>query len=94
VTVYPSRLEISTAALGGDPNANPLVRAVGQLIQRRQATVRPGDLPYRPEVRFLVRPQFERTFLTAYPAQDGLAVPKSRQMLRPEDDVAFIVAGD
>ena len=63
------------------------------MIDRRQATVRPGDLPYRPQIRFLVWPDALRSFHLAYPALEGLAVPKTRQNLQPEDDVFAIVAG-
>lgn len=92
LVVYPSRQEIPVAALGRGPN-NPLVQQVRQMIDRKQATVRPGDMPYRPHVRFLVRPQFEATFYQAYPSLDGLTVPKSRQTLEPEDNVQEIIAG-
>lgn len=90
--VYPSRQEIPLSALSRDPS-NPLLRAVRQMIDRKQATVAPGDMPYRPHVRFLVRPQFEQAYYQGYPSLDALAVPKSRQTLEPEDNVQEILSG-
>jgi hypothetical protein len=91
VVVHPSRRSFAVAeVLGPD---NPLLECLQEMIARRQALVRPGDLPYRPHVRFLVRPADLRTFHAVFPTLDALAVPKSRQNLAPEDDVAAIVAG-
>jgi hypothetical protein len=92
IVLYPSRLEFPLKVLPSGPDGNLLLKAVQQMIDRRQATVRPGELPYRPQVRFLVWPEALRTFHLAYPALDGLAVPKARQNLQPEDDVPTIVA--
>ncbi len=75
-----------------DPS-NPLLMCLQEMIARRQALVRPGDLPYRPQVRFLVRPQHMRIYHAVFPCLDALPVPKSRQNLQPEDDIAAIVYG-
>jgi hypothetical protein len=92
VALYPSPPKIFTLAeLGGTDN--PLVQAVEQMITRRQGLVRPGDVPFRPHVLFLVRPEHERTYFLAYPALDALSVPKARHTLEPEDDVTAIVTG-
>jgi hypothetical protein len=58
---------------------NPLVQAVAQLIARRQASVRPGDPPYRPQVRFLVHPGGLRTYHLAYPDLELLQIPLTWQ---------------
>ena len=63
------------------------------MIERRQGLVRAGEPPFRPEVHFLLRPENLRTYHLAFPALDTLHVPKMRQNLQPEDDVAAIVAG-
>ena len=63
------------------------------MIARRQALLRPGEPPYRPEIRFLMRPENLGTFHVAYPALDPLPVPKRRQNLDPDDDVDAITAG-
>jgi hypothetical protein len=92
IVVYPTHLLIPASALGRASGSNPLLQSVQQLIDRKQATVRPGDAPYRPEVRFLVHPDAGRTYHLAYPTLDALAAPKTAQTLAPEDDVAALVA--
>ena len=75
---------------GGD---NPLLQSLRQTIARRQATVRPGEPLYRPEVRFLVRPDALKTYHLAYPAVDGLPAEKKAQNLGPDEDAAAVIAG-
>jgi hypothetical protein len=91
VVVYPTARSFTLAEVTSP--ANPLLSCLQEMIARRQALVRPGELPYRPHVRFLVRPEHLRTYHTVFPALDALQVPKSRQNLAPEDDVAAIVYG-
>jgi hypothetical protein len=91
VVLYPSRQVFPLTALGGP--GNPLEQAVRQLIDRRQALLRPGEPPFRPHVCFLVRPENLRTYHLAFPALEALPVPKSRQNLQPEDDVDALVTG-
>ena len=93
VVVYPTRTLVPLSALNRPAGSNPLPQTIQQLIDRKQATVRRGEMPYRPEVRFLVRPEAERTYHLAYPTLDGLAAPKTSQNLGPEDDVSAVVAG-
>jgi hypothetical protein len=76
--------KISASSLKTADNNNPLLTAVRQMIDRRQATVRPGEMPYRPQVRFLVRPEGLRTYYLAYPALDSLQVPKTSESVTPE----------
>jgi hypothetical protein len=92
VVLYPSRQLILVSGITPDPNTNQLLGMLQLMIARRQAQVRPGELPYRPQVRFLVRPEFERTFHKVYPTLDNLGAPVFRQTLIPEDDVLRIVA--
>jgi hypothetical protein len=93
VVVYPSQLLVSAATLARASGSNPLQEALKQMIDRRQATVRPGEPPYRPEVRFLVRPDALKTFHLAYPAVDGLPAEKKAQNLGPDEDAAAVIAG-
>ena len=74
---------VSLAAPGGD---NSLLQGVRQLIERRQASVRPGEVPYRPQIRFLVQPDGLRSYYTAYPALERLQLPMTRENFQPEDD--------
>jgi hypothetical protein len=93
VILYPSHRVFPLTTVSRFPaNNNPLLLAVQQLIDRRQASVPPGHSPYRPEIRFLVRPDSTRTFHVAYPAVEALQVPKRRQNLEAEDDVFTIMA--
>jgi len=91
VVVYPSRQEIPVSYLSRDPN-NPLMRLVQQMINQKQASVRPGDLPYRPHISFLVRPEYERSYNQSFPSLDMLTEPKSRRTLDSDEDVQEIVA--
>lgn len=56
-----------------------LVRAVVQLVTSRQATVRPGEPPYRPVLRFLVHEQGRRTYHRVYPLLENLRLPMVRE---------------
>jgi hypothetical protein len=53
--------------------------SVQQWIARRQATVREGQTPYRPLVRFRVNPDGLRTYYAAYPLLERLGVPMKRE---------------
>jgi hypothetical protein len=58
---------------------NPLLQTLKQMIARRQAGVRPGEPPYRPQVRFLIYPDGLRTYYLAFPALEPLGIPLTRQ---------------
>jgi hypothetical protein len=85
VVLPTARLRFDAAALtarGAD--SHPLIQAVQQLIDRRQATVPAGVPPYRPMIRLEVRPDGLRSYYLAYPLLEGLRVPLFRQDLEPE----------
>jgi hypothetical protein len=44
-------------------------------------------LPYRPQIRFLVRPEGVRTFFLAYPVLEVVGVPMNRQDVERDEDV-------
>jgi hypothetical protein len=92
VVLYPSQREYPLTALTGA--TNPLVETVQQMIERKQSGVRPGDMPYRPQLRFLVRPETLRTYWSVYPLFDALPVQKTRHNLTPEEDVRTLVTGN
>jgi hypothetical protein len=58
---------------------NPLLQNLRQTIARRQATVRPGDPPYRPQLRFLIYPDGLKTYYLALSAVESLGVTVTRQ---------------
>lgn len=81
-----AQLKLSGERFGTDGNAKDqtraaaeLAEAVRRLIARRQASVRPGETPYRPLIRFQVQPSGLRTYYAIYPVLDGLRVPMSRE---------------
>jgi hypothetical protein len=86
VLVLPGGQVIASAALAPGTGGNPLRDLVGGMIARRQATVRPGEPPYRPMIRFRVRPEGLRTYYLAYPALESLGVPMSRESINPDEE--------
>jgi hypothetical protein len=56
-----------------------LAQAVANLIARRQASVRPGEPPYRPLIRFQVSNEGLRTYYHVYPLLEQLRVPMTRE---------------
>lgn len=86
VLVPATGLRLATASLAAPGGADALLQAVRQLIERRQASVRPGEVPYRPQIRFLVQPDGLRSYYTAYPALERLQLPMTRENFQPEDD--------
>jgi hypothetical protein len=79
------KAHIPTALLKSDAKAGPLVvGALRQLIDRRQATVRPGEAPYRPKIRFRVHRDGQRSYYFAYPLFERLGIPMARQDLEAE----------
>jgi hypothetical protein len=80
-------LEIAEISKGKN-GTNALLETVQGMISRRQATVRPGEPPYRPMIRFRVRPDGLRSYYLAYPALDSLHLPMSRENLEPEENKA------
>lgn len=68
------------ADLERDPAARTaFMDVVQQWIARRQATVREGQTPYRPQVRFRVNPDGLRSYYAAYPALEKLGYPMKRE---------------
>jgi hypothetical protein len=89
VVLFPSRQRIATTQLSkGENGSNPLREAIQQMITRRQATVRPGEPPYRPMIRFRVLSDGLRSYHLAYPALEALRVPMTRENVDPEETKA------
>ena len=93
LVLYPSQQTFTLAQATSDSPGNPLVKAIQQMIDRRQSSRRADEPPYHPQVCLLVRPEHVRTFLTVYPALAALPVQKSRRNLDADDDVISIVTG-
>jgi hypothetical protein len=88
VVLYPGSVRVSLASLAsGQEGGARLVQAVQQMIARKQATVRQGEPPYRPQVRFLVRPDGLRSFYAGYPWLEGQQIPMSRQNIDKDEEI-------
>ena len=85
--LYPSLLQFSLTEAAAPAASNTLLATLREMIDRRQAALPPNDVPFRPQVRFLIRPNSLRTFHMTYPVLDALPVPKTRQNLAADDDV-------
>lgn len=66
---------------------NPLVLAVRQMIERRQARVPEGEPPYRPLLRFQIKSDGLRAYYLAYPMLDSLNIPMMREDCDPESNI-------
>jgi len=60
-------------------NDNPLLQAVRTVIARRQATVRPTEPEWKPQLRFLVHTEGLRSYYAAFPALEPLRLPMTKQ---------------
>jgi hypothetical protein len=90
VVLHPYGTSFSADSLAANNGGGVLLQeAIGRLIARRQATVRPGEQPFRPQVRFLVRPDGLRAFHRAYPVLETLHIPLTRQNLDADEEVTF-----
>ena len=83
--VLPTGERITAKALAAPEGGKELRSAVEALISRKQATVREGEPPYRPLIRFLVHPDGLRLYHMAYPTLEPLQVPIVRQNVEADD---------
>jgi hypothetical protein len=71
----------SLSSLADATTDHALCQAIEQLIARRQAVVRPGETPYRPTIRFQIRPDGLRSYYMVYPLLERLRIPMTRENL-------------
>ncbi len=81
VTVSPGSMRFQWAANNLQATDRALVESIGNLIARRQASVRPGEPPYRPLIRFQVSREGLRMYYHVYPLLESLRVPMTRENL-------------
>jgi hypothetical protein len=67
------------------PGNSTLANSIAATVSRRQATVRPGEPPYRVILRFEVYPNGLRLFHLAYPLLEPLHLPMARRTVEPDD---------
>jgi hypothetical protein len=90
VIVHPYGNSFSSDSLApGNGGAALLQETINRMIARRQMAVRPGELPYRPQVRFMVRPDGLRALHRAYPVLDELHIPLTRQNLEADEEISI-----
>ncbi|MBL8794082.1 MAG: hypothetical protein JNM56_09255 [Planctomycetia bacterium] len=65
---------------------NPLLQAVRATIARRQATVRPTEPEWKPQLRFLVHADGLRSYYVAFPALEPLGLPMTKQNREAPED--------
>jgi hypothetical protein len=81
VEVTPGGLDFDMSDRNEADVDRDLTTSVRKLSERRQAAVRPGETPYRVNVRFQVHPEGLRTYLRVYPLMESLNLPMSRENL-------------
>jgi hypothetical protein len=78
------RFDVGTLPRRPDPN-HALVQTINKLTTRRQATVRNGEPPYRPVLRFQIRAGGLRSYYLAYPLLESLRLPMTRENIEEEE---------
>lgn len=79
VTVAPGAMRFQWTAGKVKETDREFVEAITNLIEKRQASARPGDPPYRPVVRFRVSQEGLRSYYHAYPLLESLRIPMTRE---------------
>jgi hypothetical protein len=83
LVVHPQRTQFTVESLDDDATRAQLLQTVRATIDHRQATVYPGEPPYRPIIRFVVHADGLRAYYNAYPVLEQLHVPMTRVNLQP-----------
>jgi len=84
IVVRALALRLPLASLeSSDPESWQFIERLQKLITDRQATVLPGEPPYRPLIRFQVYPEGLRTYYLAYPRLEALRLPMTRENVVP-----------
>jgi hypothetical protein len=78
-TVFPGGKQFRWTAQNQQGTDQALALMVQHLIERRQASVRPGDPPYRPRVHYQVPPSGRVTFDRVWPLLNFLHIPMTRE---------------
>jgi hypothetical protein len=79
VDVFPGGMSFRWTAANVNATDQAFAQAIANLIERRQASVRPGDSPYRPLICFRVTPDGRPSCLHIYPLLEPLHVPMTRE---------------
>lgn len=79
VTVSPGGMSFRWTAANSKSADEAFSKAIGNLIERRQASVLPGEPPYRPLISFRVTADGRPMCLHVYPLLEPLRVPMTRE---------------
>jgi hypothetical protein len=79
VTITPGSLTYRWTASNLKETDDAIVQSVKNLIARRQASVQPGEPPYRPLIRLCVHADGRNTLYRAYPLLDRVGVTMTRE---------------
>jgi hypothetical protein len=79
-------MRIPFSLLQRSEGANSLLQTVRGMLERRFATLRPGEVAPRAQLRFLVRPDGLRTYYLAWPALEALKVPMTRANISADNN--------
>lgn len=77
------RFSVEGSAAEQSRSAQELADKVQKTIARRQASLRSGEPPYRPILRFQVHPGGLRSYYRVYPLLETLRVPMQRENIEP-----------
>jgi hypothetical protein len=81
VTVFPGGKQHWWKGPAAGETSAAVAQNVQALIAGRQKSVRPGEPPYRPVIRFRLAADGMGTFLQVYPRLEYLHVPMTRENL-------------
>jgi hypothetical protein len=81
LTIYPGGKQHRWKGTDLAATDQAIVQYVRDLIERRQASVRAGEPPYRPLLRFQLAADGLRPYLHIYPQLEFLRVPMTREAL-------------
>jgi hypothetical protein len=84
VNVFPGGMSFRWTTSNMKLTDAAFAQAVAKLIERRQASVRPGEPPYRPLICFRVDPDGRHCYLHVYPLLEQLRVPMTRENIEEQ----------
>ena len=79
VNIFPGGMSFRWNTTNMKTTDSAFSQAVANLIERRQASVRKGEPPYRPVICFRVGPDGRHSYLHVYPLLESLNVPMTRE---------------
>ncbi|MSR30710.1 MAG: hypothetical protein EXR99_04315 [Gemmataceae bacterium] len=91
LVLHPNQVRIPTTELGQGAGLLTLNEEIKRMIRKKQETLRPGEAPYRAQIRFLVWPDGLRSYHLAYPVLEWMKLPQTRQNLDADDNLTEVL---